>query len=423
MAKVTVLPNGLRLITRHKKEAASASLAIWIGVGSRYETRNQNGIYHLVEHLLFQGTSKRQSAKEISEAIEGIGGLLNAFTGQECTCYLTKVPAYRLDQALEVLSDLVLNPLFRLADFEKERRVVVEEIKMHQDQPGDRAEMSLFELLFPRHPLGADIAGNSKSLQNMELARVQEAWQAKYVARNMVLSITGAIDSFAVEKKTEQYFDRLVVGRRPRYRVFKDKGQNRFRVERKDTAETHICLGGITLGRYQEERYALDILNAAIGVGASSRLYQEIRDKRGLAYFVHSSLDFFQDTGCQVIEASCDPDNVRQVLDLIWQELDSIRRNGISSQEMARVKEFIRGGFLLRLEDTLSEALWLGERLLLENCVPSMSEEVKKYDQVRDADVQALADRLFRLENYSGVVVGPLEDEKCWESYRAPLSS
>ncbi len=213
MAKVTVLPNGLRLITRHKKEAASASLAIWIGVGSRYETRNQNGIYHLVEHLLFQGTSKRQSAKEISEAIEGIGGLLNAFTGQECTCYLTKVPAYRLDQALEVLSDLVLNPLFRLADFEKERRVVVEEIKMHQDQPGDRAEMSLFELLFPRHPLGADIAGNSKSLQNMELARVQEAWQAKYVARNMVVSITGAIDSSAVEKKDRAIFRPL--GGRP----------------------------------------------------------------------------------------------------------------------------------------------------------------------------------------------------------------
>ncbi len=423
MAKVSVLPNGLRLITRNKKEAASASLAIWVGVGSRYETRSQNGIYHLVEHLLFQGTSKRQSAKEISEAIEGIGGLLNAFTGQECTCYLTKVPAYRLDQAFEVLSDLVLNPLFRLSDFEKERRVVIEEIKMHQDQPGDRAEMALFELLFPRHPLGADIAGNSTSLQNMELDRLQEAWQAKYVASNMVVSITGAIDSSEVEQKAEQYFNRLIVGRRPRYRVFKDKGQNRFQVERKDTAEAHVCLGGITFGRYQEERYALDILNAAIGVGASSRLYQEIRDKRGLAYFVHSSLDFFQDTGCQLIEASCDPANVRQVLDLIWHELDSIRRDGISSQEMERVKEFIRGGFLLRLEDTLSEALWLGERLLLENCVPSMSEEVKKYDQVREADVQALADRLFRLENYSGVVVGPLEDEKCWESYRAPLSS
>jgi predicted Zn-dependent peptidase len=423
MAKVSTLPNGLRLITRHKKEAASASLVIWVGTGSRYETRSQNGIYHLVEHLLFQGTNKRQSAKEISEAIEGIGGLLNAFTGQECTCYLIKVPAYRLDQAFEVLSDLVLNPLFRPSDFEKERRVVIEEIKMHQDQPGDRAEMALFELLFPRHPLGADIAGNSTSLQKMDLERVQKAWQAKYVANNMVVSITGAIDCSEVEQKTEQYFNRLEVGRRPRYRVFKDQGQNRFRVERKDTAETHICLGGITFGRYQEERYALDILNAAIGVGASSRLYQEIRDKRGLAYFVHSSLDFFQDTGCQLIESSCDPANVRQVLDLIWQELDSIRREGITLQEMQRVKEYIRGGFLLRLEDTLSEALWLGERLLLENSVPSMLEEVKKYDQVCQADVQAIADRLFRLENFSGVVVGPLEDEKCWESFRAPLSS
>ncbi len=418
MANLVYLDNGMRMIVQNRKESASASMAIWIGLGSRLEELEKSGSSHLLEHLLFQGTEKRPSAKAVSESIEGIGGVINAFTGHESTCFICKVPAYRLEQAFDVLVDIILHPLFREEDVMKEKRVIIEEIKLHRDQPQDRAEMDLFELLFPNHPLGTDIAGSEESLRKLELASVRGLWSSSYCAQNMVIALCGNIDEERVEELTRKYFAPLAPGKRPLAKPVSDLKQNRFRVEKKDTAEAHLCLGGIAYDRFSRKKHSLDLLNAILGVGASSRLYQEIRDKRGLAYYVHSSLDYFQDTGCQVIEASCDPSNVPQVLELIWTELEKIKEEGVPPDELERVKEFLKGGFVLRLEDTLAHALWLGEKVLHENRIPSIKQEVKKYEIVSVEEVQRVAKEIFRCENYSGVVVGPLEDDRCFQGLR-----
>jgi len=410
MEKLEELPNGIRIVTKENRFSASASVAIWVGVGSRHESKETNGIYHLIEHLVFQGTKKRPSAKEISEAIEGMGGILNAFTGHESTCYITKVPSYRLEKAIDVLSDLILSPLLREEDFLKEKRVIIEEIKMHNDQPQDRAEMSLFQLLFKDHPLGADIAGTEESVEGISLESLKQHFSQSYCGKNVVISVCGNIKPERVSALISEYFLNLDPGNSSAFLPFNPFKQGRFAVEERDTQEAHLCLGNLTLSRFDPRRYAMDLLNLALGVGGSSRLYQEIRDKRGLAYYVHSTVEYFKETGCQVIEASCAPDKVNLVLDLIQEELKKIEREGLKKEELERVKEYIKGSYVLRLEDTLSLALWLGERVLLEGKLPSVKKELEKYDMVKGEEIQELARTIFQPENYSGVVVGPLKE-------------
>jgi len=418
MARIIELDNKLKLIVHGKKSGASASIAVLVGYGSRYEDTSTNGAAHFLEHFLFQGSQKRPSSRAISEAIEGIGGVLEAYTGQEATCYFSKVPAYRLEEALDVLADMILSPLFREEDLEKERRVIIEEIRMHRDQPSDLGETLLFQLLFPDHPLGKDIAGSEASLTDFTIPLLADCWRRMYCGSNIVLSVCGHIDPLKVEALCQAGFSRLAAGQQPSFSPTGQQCQNRFRVETKDTAEAHLCLGGMTLSRNHPDHFALSILNAVLGVGASSRLFNEVRDRYGLAYYVHSGLEYFQDAGCQVVEAGCAPQNVPQVLDLIWEQMEKLSREGLQRSELNRVIEYIKGGFLLRLEDTLSQALWLGEHLLLDGVLPSAREKMRHYERVTPDDVQRVAQQFFRLGNLSGVVVGPLEDETCWQNYR-----
>ncbi|MCR4429099.1 MAG: insulinase family protein [Caldiserica bacterium] len=410
MENLKELQNGIRVITKAKRSSASASIALWVGVGSRHEEKEINGISHLIEHLVFQGTKKRPSAKEISEAIEGIGGVLNAFTGHESTCFITKVPYYRLDKAMDVLADLILAPLFREEDFIKEKRVIIEEIKLHNDQPQDKAEMSLFQLLFKDHPLGADIAGTEESVNNISLHTLREHFLRTYCGKNMVVAICGNIDQDEASNLASEYFSSISPGESSQFLPFNNLKQGRFKIEERDTQEAHLCLGGLTISRFHPQKQAMDLLNIALGVGGSSRLYQEIRDRRGLAYYVHSSTEYFRETGCQVIEASCAPEKVNLVLELVWEELEKIKKEGLKKGELERVREYLKGSYVLRLEDTLSQALWLGERVLLEGKLPSAKKELKKYDMVKGEDIQELAQRIFHPGNYSGVIVGPLKE-------------
>ncbi|MEI6309276.1 MAG: pitrilysin family protein [bacterium] len=419
MAKIIELDNKLQLIVNGRKTGASASIAAWVGYGSRYEDAPTSGAAHFLEHFLFQGSRKRPSSRAISEAIEGIGGILEAYTGQEATCYFTKVPAYRLEEAFDVLADMVLYPLFREEDLEKERRVIIEEIRMHRDQPSDLGETLLFQLLFPDHPLGQDIAGSEASLADFTIPLLSDCWRRTYCGSNIVLAVCGHLDPHKVEELCLAGFGRLARGQQPSFPPAGQRCQNRFQVETKDTAEAHLCLGRITISRHHPDHFVLSILNAVLGVGASSRLFNEVRDRYGLAYYIHSSLEYFQDAGCQVVEAGCAPQNVPQVLDLIWGQMEKLSREGIPQAELSRVVEYIKGGFLLRLEDTLSQTLWLGEHLLLDGVLPSAREKIRHYERVTPEDVQRVAQQFFRLGNLSGVVVGPLEDETCWQNYRS----
>jgi predicted Zn-dependent peptidase len=419
MAKIVQFDNGMRLVLMRRRSVASASLAIWVGIGSRCEPLTLSGGAHFLEHLLFQGSSKWPSSRQISEAIEGIGGVLEAYTGYESTCFFSKVPSYRLKQAFDVLTDMVLHPLLREEDLEKERRVVIEEIRMHHDQPGDLGEILLFQLLYPDHPLGRDIAGSEESLANFTLPLLRSFWQESYCGHNLIVVITGDIDPGVVTSWVEEAFSELPPGHRVTFEPASKGGSDHFRVESKETAEAHLCLGGITLSRQDPDRYALGVMNTALGVGGSSRLYNEVRDRYGLAYYVHSSLEFFQDSGCQIVEAGCVPEKVPQVLELIRAEMSKLAQRGLDGPELARVVEYIKGGFLLRLEDSLAQALWLGEHLLLENKLPTVKEKIRCYEQVTVDDVQRVAQRVFRDSNYCGVVIGPMEDEKCWDGFRA----
>ena len=412
MYQKTTLDNGLRLITTTMPHTRSVSICIFIGVGSRYETEPQAGISHFIEHLCFKGTLKRTTAREISEAIEGVGGILNGGTDKELTLYWCKVAQHHFHLALDVLADMLLHSRFDPADIERERQVIIEEINMGKDSPSQLVNMLIDELLWPEHPLGRDIAGSKESVAAITRDMMLDYLAHQYLPSNTVVGIAGALQhqemATAVGQALGDWADQQP---RPGYSAYKEQKFPRMHIERKDTEQAHLCLALTGLPLLHPKRFTLDLLNVILGEGMSSRLFAEIRDRLGLAYSIHSYVEHFLDTGSVTIYAGVEPKNLPVAIKAILEQLYQLKET-VPEAELTKAKELSKGRLLLRMEDNRSVAGWMGGQEILTNRILSVEQIVSIIDAITTEELRQLARELLIDSQLRLAVVGPVAGDE-----------
>ncbi|GIF10384.1 M16 family metallopeptidase [Actinoplanes teichomyceticus] len=411
----TVLPSGLRIITEAIPTTRSAALGIWVGIGSRDESPAMSGASHFLEHLLFKGTHKR-TALQISAEIEAVGGETNAFTTKEYTCYYARVLDSDLPLAVDVLVDAVADSILDPADVETERGVILEEIAMHEDEPGDEVHDVFAEAVYGDHPLGRLISGTPESVTPMTRNQINNFYRRRYRAPQVVIAAAGNLEHAAVVRLVRRALAGSPLDTAAAAPSGPRAGDRRVRVQKphtvvlhRDTEQAHIVLGGVGMSRYDERRFALGVLNNVLGGGMSSRLFQEIREKRGLAYSVYSYAAQYADSGLFGVYAGCAPGRAPEVLDLIRTELERVARTGITAEELGRGKGMVKGSYVLNLEDTSSRMSRLAKSELLHGHLMSVDELLGRVDAVTIADVGEVAADLLTREP-SLAVVGPFDE-------------
>ncbi|GAA4062348.1 pitrilysin family protein [Actinomadura miaoliensis] len=410
--KRTVLPGGLRVVTESMPTVRSAAFGIWAGVGSRDEAPADAGASHYLEHVLFKGTARR-SALEISAAVEAVGGDLNAFTSKEYTCYYARVLDSDLPLAADVVCDMVASSLNRPEDVEAERGVILEEIHMRDDDPGDLIHDEFAAALYGDEPLGRPILGTVESINALTRDRIHGYYRERYVLPNLVVAVAGRVDHDEVVRLVrEAYADRLAgdeLPNPPRLGGEPVSVSPSVRVLDKDTEQAHLVLGGVGVARGDDRRFALGVLNAALGGGMSSRLFQEVREKRGLAYSVYSYTSQYADSGVFGVYAGCQPGKVDEVLSICRDEVASVAERGLTEEELARGKGQLRGGMVLGLEDTGSRMSRIAKSELVYESLLAVDEVLARIDAVTLDDVRAVA-RDVLAGPQALTVIGPFGD-------------
>ena len=409
MYKTTRLENGLTVATSEMPHMASASLGIWVGTGGRYEPAEVGGVSHFIEHMLFKGTRKR-NAKEISQAVEGIGGYLNAFTGEESTCFYSKARSDRFGDLLDVLMDMFLNSKFEPRELEKERGVIKEELAMYLDQPQQQVQELLNETLWPRHPLGRSITGTVKTLDAMDRRILLGYRRQNYVAANILVTAAGNLRHSDVVNAVARYAGKFVRGERPRFEPVTDQQtEPRLLLITKKTAQAQLALGLRTCSRHDERRFALRLLNTLLGENMSSRLFQVLREDRGLAYSIHSSLCFFDDVGALVISAGLEAGQLPRALKLIFRELRRFTEAVPTARELRQARDYLIGQLDLGLESTDNRMTWLGDQLLGYGTIIPPAEIKRRLCEVTAAEIRRAAREFFRPERFSLALVSPVK--------------
>ncbi|WP_433525753.1 M16 family metallopeptidase [Nocardia pseudovaccinii] len=406
----TVLPGGLRVVTEHVPGVRSASIGVWVGVGSRDEGPTVAGAAHFLEHLLFKATPTR-SALDIAQAMDAVGGELNAFTAKEQTCYYAHVLDEDLPLAVDMVSDVVLNGLCRAEDVDVERQVVLEEIAMRDDDPEDLVGDAFLSALFGDHPIGRPVIGSVETIEAMNAAQLRGFHLRRYRPDRMVVAVAGNVEhDHTVELVQRAFAPRLDPTAEPARRR-----EGRFRPHsapelhwcHRDSEQAHLAFGVRAFGRHEgERRWPLSVLNTVVGGGLSSRLFQRIREERGLAYSVYSSVDTFADTGAFSVYIGCQPENLGKVATLARGVLEEIAANGITDAECARAKGSLRGGLVLGLEDSASRMNRIGRSELSYGNHRSVSETLTRIDAVTTDEVSAIA-RTLLARPFAASVAGP----------------
>ena len=412
MYQKTTLDNGLRLITVTMPHTHSVSIGFFMGVGSRYETEAQAGISHFIEHLCFRGTPKRATAKEISVAIEGVGGMLNAGTDKELTVYWCKVAQQHFSLALDVLVDMLLNSKFDPLDIERERQIIIEEINMTKDSPSQEVNLLIDKLLWPGHPLGRDIAGSKESMSAITREMMLDYLAGQYLPDNIVVAVAGNIQHQEAVTAVSQAIANWT-GRRTRsgYLAYQEQPNPRLQVEHRDTEQAHLCLALPGLSLFHPRRFTLDLLNVILGEGMSSRLFSEIRDKLGLAYSIHSSVDHCLDSGAVTIYAGVEPKNLPIVINAILEQLAQLKEL-IPESELSKAKELAKGRLLLRMEDTRNVVSWLGGQEILMGRILTVDQVVSIIDAITTDELKQLARELFVGDRLRLAIVGPVSEDE-----------
>jgi len=407
----SVLPNGLRVISETMPQTRSVSICILLGVGSRYEGSRIAGISHFIEHMLFRGTSTRPTSCDISEAIEGVGGILNGATDRESTVYWCKIARPHFELALDVLCDMLLNSKFDTDDVEKERTVIIEEINMCYDTPSTKVGLIAEQLLWPGSPLGRDIAGTRKSVSGISRGDLLDFVAGHYLPANTVVSIAGNIKHTDAVKAVGKYLGGWTGnGQRPGFKAYKAKPAKRVKIEKRDIEQTHLCLGLPGLSNSDPRRFTLDMINVILGEGMSSRLFAEVRDKLGLAYSIQSYVDHLADTGSLVVYAGVDTAKSELALEAIIHQLMRFKTEKLAAAELSKAKEMIKGHLMLRLEDSRNVAAWQGSQEINRGEILTVDEVIAQVDAVTAADIRKLAAELIAPDNMRLAVVGPKQD-------------
>ena len=408
MYQKSVLENGLRIITSSMPYTYSVCIMIFIGAGSRYEGAEEVGSSHFIEHLCFKGTERRATSKEISEAIEGVGGMLNGGTDKELTVYWCKVARPHFLLALDLMVDMLRNSRFDAQDMERERQIIIEELNMSMDSPPQRVNILIDEVIWPNQPLGRDVAGSKETVAALSREMLLEYLSRQYVANNTVVSVAGDIGDEEVLASLSSVFGDWTTGTlQPPFPAEESQDEPRLHIEHRDTEQAHLCLSLRGLSTFHPDRFNLDLLNVILGEGMSSRLFLEIRERRGLAYDIHSYVDHFLDSGAVTVYAGVDPKRVDATIEAILEELRRLK-DGVPALELAKAKELAKGRLLLRMEDTRNVAGWMGGQELLTGRILTADEVVSIIDAITPEDLERVARDLFITEKLNLAIVGPI---------------
>ncbi len=404
-----MLPGGLRVVTERVPSVRSASVGLWVNVGSRDEGATVAGAAHFLEHLLFKATPTRTSV-QIAQAVDAVGGELNAFTAKEHTCYYAHVLDDDLEMAVDMVADVVLNGVCASDDVEVERDVVLEEIAMRDDDPEDTLGDVFLTAMFGDHPVGRPVIGSVESVSAMTRSQLRSFHMRRYIPERMVLAVAGNVEHDHVVALAREYFaGRLVRGREPRpprKATGRLTGRPGLTLINRDCEQTHLTLGVRVPGRNWTHRWALMLLNTAVGGGLSSRLFQQIRETRGLAYSVYSAVDTFADSGAFSVYAGCLPERFAEVVRLTGEVLETVARDGITADECRIAKGSLRGGLLLSLEDSASRMNRLGRSELNYGAYRSIADTLRRIEAVTLDEVNAVA-RTVLTGPYGAAVLGP----------------
>jgi len=405
MYKKHVLENGLTIIGEEIPYVKSISLGVWINAGSRIEDEEISGVSHFIEHMLFKGTKNRTS-KQIASEIDNLGGQINAFTSKECTCYYVKLLNSHIDIGIDVLSDMILNSKFDKEDLDKERSVIIEELKMYEDSPEDLAYDLLTENIYKDDALGMNIIGTEESLKRLNREKLLEYFNKYYVPNNSVISISGNFNFNEIINKIEEKFKNWKK-RDVDIDIKKAEFKSCFLSKNKDTEQVNLALSleAVPLEN-DEEVYALAVINTVLGGSISSRLFQKIREEKGLVYSIYSSQSLYRKCGELGIFASMSNDHLKEVYESIIEEIKTMKKHYLTDIEIKESKEQLKGSYILGLESTSSRMMSIGRSLLLNNKVESTDDILKSIDNVDSKIVKIVIDKIFNLDKLGVCIVG-----------------
>jgi len=405
------LDNGVKIVWEKIPYVRSVSIGIWVKTGSRNEEADNNGISHFIEHMLFKGTNKR-SAKQIAAAIDNIGGQINAFTGKECTCFYTKTLDTHFDIAIDILADMFFNSKLSKKDIEVEKKVVLEEIGMYEDSPEDLVHDLFYETVWNGNSLALPILGTKESLLSIDRDKIINYMKKNYAPQNVVIAAAGNFESDKLVDKIKSYFEdwRSEEAVQPAY------GNAEFvsnvKIKEKDIEQVHICLGCQGIEQGNDELYSLLAINNIFGGGMSSRLFQKIREKKGLVYSIYSYPSSYKNTGLFTVYAGMNPEHVDDVIELIINEMKLILDKGISKADLKKSKEQLKGNFILGQESTSSRMHSIGKSELLLNKINTPEEVLRLIDSVNMDSIKAVLNKVFNINKISIAAVGNIKDEK-----------
>ena len=411
-----MLPNGIRVLSSSFRHTNAVSIIFLFGAGSRYETPELAGASHLFEHMLFKGTPERPTPRDISEVVEGGGGTLNAFTDREVTGYWCRLAQPNYRDGIDLLSDMTLNSLFREEDIAKEKQVVYEEIRASFDSPSARVSMMLDDLLWPDQPMGRDIAGSVESVASISRDDMCKYLETQYVGSNTVIAIAGNIEHQEVVDQITNSLGSLHDGNiLPMFPHEKKVLSKRVALEHRPTEQAHLAIGLAGFANDDPDRHALSIMSVILGETMSSRLFEEVREQRGLAYDIHSGAHFYSDCGAFVVESGIDPSRVDEAIPVILKELSKMR-DGVTEAEWTQALQLTKGRMMLRMEESRAVSSFLGVQELIRGEVQSVDEVIANISAVTREDIKRAANRVIKSENLVLAIVGPFDDSDHFEA-------
>lgn len=410
MLRKFTLDNGLRVVCEKIPFVRSVSFGVWIGTGSRNEPIEINGISHFIEHMLFKGTENR-TVKEIAESIDSLGGQLNAFTGKECTCFYTKTLDTHVDIAADVLSDMLFNAKLSPADIEVEKKVILEEIGMYEDSPEELVSDLLSETVWSGDPLGYPILGTDKSLKGLKRESFTDYMASNYIPSNSVIAVAGNFEDEKLEEIICRYFGKWNGANEKASSYASPVFNSDYTLKEKDTEQAHICLGFEGIEQGNDSLYTLLAINNVFGGGMSSKLFQRIREEKGLVYSIYSYPSAYKHAGLYTIYAGMNPEYVNTVNDMVLDEIDQLKQKGLSSDELTKSKEQLKGNYILGLEGTGSRMNSIGKAELLHERISSPEQILNKIDNITMESVEETIQKVFDTDKMSFTAVGNLKKE------------
>jgi len=416
MFRKTILKNGLRIITVPQKNTQSVTILVLVGTGSKYEKKEINGISHFLEHMYFKGTKKRPSTLAIAETLDKIGGIFNAFTDEDYTGYFAKVAIPHFELALDWVSDIFLNSILPEKEIEKEKRVIIEEINMRRDHPIEYIQILWPKLLYGDQPAGWDIAGTKESVAKIDRGKLIDYMENQYVAQNTIICLAGNFKENLAIGKVKKCFSKIRI-KKPMIKppVVEKQEEPSLILEERKTDQTHLCLGVKGYNLFHPQRYAQDLLGIILGGMMSSRLFEEVRTKLGIAYYIQTTVSLDPDTGYLVTQAGIDNKNVERGISTILKEYKKISQEKVPESELKKAKDYLKGKTTLLLESSDALASFFAGQELLEKRILTPKEIFAEIDKVTTDDIQKVAKDIFKPEKLNLALIGPFKNKEKFE--------